>query len=437
MYTTQRFIIVVILSCFFFACSNSDLAEQITNNTEPSENVVDSPSQKIGYLPIDDSEYPYAKIPRVVIETENYQAIKDRETEIPAKLQIWGRQEPLSEIMELTIKGRGNSSWGAPKKSYKIEFSQKNSILGMPQDRDWALIANYADKTLMKNYLMYNLSAELGAYYAPRCIFVELYLNRQYLGVYLLTETIKIAKKRINIPQNENSFVVEIDKKVRENEQKFFSYEITKDTIGMRFHVHYPKNASKNSLQIIESHVRAFEYFLKNKQSNQDQSINQWVDVNEYVKHYWIQEFSRNPDACFFTSVFFSWERDGVIKMGPVWDFDLAFGGHNIEDNNKAEGWFIKRCYWNRYAFQDSIIKKASDSFWKSNYSKFKATIDVIDSIQILLQNAEQNNFKKWRILQSTDYSYHSHSYDSYAEAVEDLKQWVLKRTLWINSHID
>lgn len=86
-----------------------------------------------------------------------------------------------------------------PKKSYKIEFIDKQPILGMPKDRDWALIANYADKTLMKNYLAYHLSVKFNAYYAPRCEFIELFLNRQYIGVYLLTETIKISKDRINM----------------------------------------------------------------------------------------------------------------------------------------------------------------------------------------------------------------------------------------------
>ncbi|MBQ2560012.1 MAG: CotH kinase family protein, partial [Fibrobacter sp.] len=122
-----------------------------------------------------DKEYPYANIPRIVIETENRTKIKDRETEIPAKLQIWGKKEAESEIVDLTIRGRGNTSWtDMPKKSYKIEFEKKQSMLGMPKDKDWALISNYADKTLMRNYIAYRLSATLGAYYAPRSEFAEL-----------------------------------------------------------------------------------------------------------------------------------------------------------------------------------------------------------------------------------------------------------------------
>lgn len=85
------------------ACSNS--------NDIDYDNTSNSFSSHIDDLPLDDSEYPYAGIPRIVIETENYREIKDRETEIPAKLQIWGAKDPESELMDLTIRGRGNTSW--------------------------------------------------------------------------------------------------------------------------------------------------------------------------------------------------------------------------------------------------------------------------------------------------------------------------------------
>ena len=145
----------IIIGCLLCACSNSDegdlakYAQAIANSEEFWNTKVDS-------LSLDDWEYPYADIPRIVIETADFLEIRDRETELPAKLQIWGENYPESEVMNLTIRGRGNSSWtDMPKKSYKIEFINKQEMLGMPKDRDWALIANYADKTLMKNYSLW------------------------------------------------------------------------------------------------------------------------------------------------------------------------------------------------------------------------------------------------------------------------------------------
>lgn len=433
-------IFAVIALC---ACSNSEgpsfaISEESIAGGDFQEAKT---SAKTAYLPIDDSEYPYAGIPRIVIETEDYRQIRDRETEIPAKLQIWGEHAPESEIMDLTIRGRGNTSWtDMPKNSYKIEFVNKQAILGMPKDRDWALIANYADKTLMKNYLMYHLSAELGAYYAPRCEFVELYLNKDYLGVYLLTETIKVAKKRVNIPENENSYVVEIDGRLREGEQVVYSHVIRGDSLKynwrFNFEIHYPKEASEQSLNTIENHIQNFETFLTTIPDQESSNLSQWIDINEYIKHYWVQEFSKNPDADFKSSVYFTWIKNDVIRMGPVWDFDIAFGSHDWENVADYQNWLTKDVYWNKYLLQDANMKQSVMDYWIANKSVFLNTLNTIDSIQNVLQNAALNNFRKWKILHSTEYVYHRRAYDSYEDATDDLKLWIQERIKWINQNL-
>lgn len=455
----------MLFPCAFTACSNSEPVGVDIDVTAivhcKDTNTIGSQSQKNTYsnidpiethkivcdtikeyLHLDDSEYPYAGIPRIVIETEDHSAIKDRETEIPAKLQIWGENAPESEIMELTIRGRGNTSWNSPKKNYKIEFINKQSILGMPEDRDWALISNYADKTLMKNYLMYHLSAKLGAYYAPRCEFAELFINKEYLGVYLLTETIKIGKNRINIPQNDNSYIVEFDAKYRENEQVIFSKVLQTSSSGKAFRIHTPKDANKEILSEIENHITNFEQYLKNFKPQKDNQLEQWIDVDDYVKHYWVQEFSKNPDAWFLTSVYFSWIKDDVIRMGPIWDFDLAFGGHANEipfdeyanlGRLEPKGWYTNVFYWNKYLFKDSIFSTKISRFWTENKKFFYDIPNHVDSLAASLHLAAKNNFKKWDILNSTKYVYHPKAFENYNGAIEDLKDWVQKRILWID----
>lgn len=444
--TAFSFILLLVFLCIIqtqlAACSNSEYIENsgsefawVTEDDANSNESLSSSSKVIDYLPIDDTEYPYAGIPRIVIETENHQAIKDRETEIPAKLQIWGEKAPESEVMDLTIKGRGNSSWNMPKKSYKIEFINKQTMLRMPKDRDWALIANYADKTLMKNYLIYHLSAELGAYYAPRCEFVELYLNKEYLGVYLLTETIKIAKHRINLPDNNSSYIVEFDIRFKENDQVFYSRIIRNASEGVFFHyqVHKPSKASPEVISTVEKHIQSFETFLKDSLKNNSEQLTQWLDIDEYIKHYWIQEFSKNPDANFKTSVYFSWQINDKIKMGPVWDFDLAFGGYDTVSINSPQGWYLKESHWNKYLFEDSATTQTKDIFWDAKKALFYSIVNNIDTLQLQLQKAASNNFKRWDILNSTSYVYHQSSFQSYNEATEYLKQWITQRLLWID----
>ncbi len=415
---------------------SSEALKGKSSSSVKSSSQVKSSSSKKSYpdsFKPDDKEYPYANIPRIVIYTENRQKIKDRETEIPAKLQIWGKEEAESEIVDLTIRGRGNSSWlYMPKKSYKIEFVKKQSMLGMPKDKDWALISNYADKTLMKNYLMYNLSAKLGAFYSPRCEFAELYLNGEYLGVYLLTETIKIGKNRVDIPENDDSYLVEIDGKYKKNEQVVFSDIITTSLGKNSFRIHEPKNASENVLLKIEDHIKSLETFIKKIEPNSDNKVEQWINIDDYLKFYWVQEFSKNPDAAFSTSVYFVWEKNKPIRMGPVWDFDISFGGHNDTTYIHPEEWYLRDVQWNAYLFKDSVLKQARLDFWNKNKNEFNQVINEADSVYTLLKPAAKNNFKKWDILQSQELIYHHYAYSSYKEAVTDLKNWMKKRIQWI-----
>ncbi len=377
-----------------------------------------------------DKEYPYANIPRIVIYTENLQKIKDRETEIPAKLQIWGKKEAESEILDLTIRGRGNSSWEMPKKSYKIEFAKKQSMLGMPKDKDWALIANYADKTLMRNFIAYRLSAALGAYYAPRCEFAELYLNGEYLGVYLLTETIKIGKNRVNIPENGDSYIVEVDHKYKKEEVVFFTY---RDSLPMR--IDSPSNeCSGKCVRVLSEYIDEFERFLRSMNANTS-GIEKWLSLSDYIKHFWVQEFSKNPDAGFYTSVFFTWCVDDVIKMGPVWDFDIAYGNHQKNYVKKTMDWYTIGSGWNMYLFRNRSFLDEVNAFWKDKSKIFKSMIDSVGVYRNYLNKSAQNNFKRWYLDEVKSY-FDIGGYATFDDAVDALVLWLRERFMWVDNEI-
>lgn len=418
------FLCIALAMTVLCACDDST-AVDADEPTTSSPNSASENAYPESFKP-NDKEYPYANIPRIVIYTENLQKIKDRETEIPAKLQIWGKKEAESEILDLTIRGRGNLSWGMPKKSYKIELAKKQSMLGMPKDKDWALIANYADKTLMRNFIAYRLSAALGAYYAPRCEFAELYLNGEYLGVYLLTETIKIGKNRVNIPKDDYSYIVEFDAKYRKNEQVFFSDVLTENENGKAFRVHDPKNATEKILEVLQNHILEFEKFLKKIKTSESNELEKWIDVDGFIKHYWVQEFAKNPDAEFYTSVYFSWVNGEKIKIGPVWDFDLAFGNHSNPEVNLSEQWHVRK-YWYTFLFKDSLYKKNTMKYWSQNRFIFNGILDSMYVCEKKLKKATGNNLKKWSSLKKD-------SLDTFDNAVENLRKWMKERIQWLDN---
>ena len=142
----------------------------------------------------------------------------------------------------------------------------------------------------------------------------------------------------------------------------------------------------------------------------------------------------KNPDANFHTSVFFCWEKDSTIKMGPIWDFDLAMGGHP-KDVSTYTYWHIRNSYWAAYLFKDPSLSKQANLFWNEKKEIFSNTIDSINLIATHLKKASINNFKKWDILNSQKSYWHTKAYQSYEDAVDDLKEWIKKRIEWISSN--
>lgn len=201
--------------------------------------------------------------------------------------------------------------------------------------------------------------------------------------------------------------------------------------------IHYPQNVSNEDINTLRDYIQLFEKFISNDDSIKTEKIQEWIDFSESIKHYWVQEFSKNPDAAFYTSVYFSWIEGRPIKMGPVWDFDLAYGGHLTESTNDTKNWHIKNSYWNKNLFKNSIYTQTAKNFWKENREIFLSINDTIDSLYQKLLPAAPNNFKKWDILKSTIYPHHKKAYNSYDDAIKDLKNWITNRFRWIDTTIN
>ena len=380
------------------------------------------------YLVVDDSEYPYLGIPRYVIETEDLAEVRDTETDHPARFQIYGKTGATSDVYNIQVRGRGNTSFRCmPKYSFKIEFLQKISLMGLPENKDWALISNYADRTFLRNYMTFRLGEWLGMDYAPRCEFVELFFNRQYMGLYMLTENIKVSKNRVNIPKDSTSFLLEVDK----NDPTGHVMVYTNEKLPIR--VHYPKSPSKKSLDLVRNHLNAWENYLKKGDYN---DIEKWINLNDYLAYYWIQELSRNVDADFKASIFFTWSYGDLIKMGPLWDFDLGYGVHTLFDVDNPEGWYIRNARWNRSLFANSGFKQKANEYWKSHHEVFESLQDSILEMSKELSAYTKNDFKRWPILGNTESWTFRESYGSYAEGVDSLVSWIRTRMAWIDDNL-
>jgi hypothetical protein len=317
-----------------------------------------------------------------------------------------------------------------PKYGLKLEFKDKVKLFGMPKNRDWALIANYGDKTHLRNYMITRLSEWLGAKYTPRMQFVEVYLNRKYMGLYLLSETIKVAKNRVNIDENDTTFLVE-----KEDSKKFDPPYVQSDN-GYYYHIKSPKNPSPETEQLLLDHINAFEKFAMRPYRYNSDEIVDWIDLDDYLLFYWVHEFSKNEDGNFARSVHFTWKKGEPIHFGPLWDFDLAFGNASREQNKAPEEWYIRRYRLNYYLLQNSLIDSAAVDYWKEHRETFKELIDSVPLYRTIIDKAIENEYRRWPVMQNTENWALKDPYGSYDEAVETMIEWMNQRYRWIDNEI-
>ena len=385
----------------------------------------DSYNSPQDYLPLNDSEYPFAGVPRLVIETDDFRGIRDKETLINAKLQIYEKDGPSSEIMTLTVRGRGNSSFRMSKYGIKLDFDQKQSLFGMPKGTDFALVANFKDKTHVKNFVTYQLASILGDDYSPRTQFVEVFFNREYLGLYLLVESVKVSKNRVNLNKDKASYLVE--KTTSHDNKPFFE---TKN--GNLFEIKYPKAPTQESIDIIAEHFNKFELAQKDPARFVPSD---WIDTLDFARYYWIQEFAKNFDARFLRSLYTTWEQGDILKMGPVWDFDLAYGIFRT-GTTWSKDWIVRNFGWYKWLLKNESFKNNCYNYWTKNKHIFKNVPDSIETISRRISKAVENDNKRWPMLNSTENMYHDIAFESYEDAIDSLKNWVTERYYWIDENL-
>lgn len=402
------------------ACSNSEI-ENCTgwDNISVSQNSNGSvDSSKSDYLPLDDSEYPYAGIPRIVIETENYREIKDRETEVPAKLQIWGERVPESEIMNLTIRGRGNQTWAYPKKPYAIQFEKKQAFLGMSNAKKWVMLANYRDRTLIRNAVAFELARKTSLEWTPSGKFVDVFLNRKFIGNYYICEKIEIKKNRLEL--EEKSFLLELDTYYDEENKFRTKYN------NFPINIKHPKQVDSVQFNSIKDYVNSAEQTLQLDAA--DSSYLDFINQESFADYFIVYALSTNDELFHPKSVFIHKSPNGKLCAGPVWDFDYAtFDINKIGLTNRNTKLFSQ--FLRKKSFKEHFRKR-----WKQNRDSFLTIESFIDSLSDLTRKSNELNAKIWPI--KIDVHKVGDEDKSFYEAIDMLKEAVLLKITEMDSLI-
>lgn len=382
------------------------------------------------------ADLTHSGLPVVIINTPNNQDITSKDEYVENTLISVLQMDIMDEFCELTnMKGRGNSTWAAPKKPYAIKFDKKKSLMDLPDDKSWVLLANYYDATLLRNDLAFFMGNEISTLdWTPHYQQADLILNGQYKGIYQLGEKVKISKKRVNV--GDDGFLLEVDAKADANEVTF---NVTH--IGQPINIKEPDVVvdGEDYNYIVDYLTNADAVLFSENWLDAEDGYKKYIDMSSFVDWYLINEIAKNNDAAFYTSCYMNLKRGSKLKMGPLWDFDIAFGGYPwpewAPNVNDVEGYHIKNVGWYNRMFQDpfflSLVKERFNDF----YSRKQDMLDHIDSkAAIIIEKVIEDN-KLWgRITNKT--ASNEEVKVAYQEKVNQLKTWLSTRLEWLKTNL-
>ncbi len=399
------------------------------------------------------------ELPRLKIDTSGI-PIDSREVYVDATFVLANPAAATPEYrLNGKIRGRGNSTWWEAKKPYKVQFTNDASyakvpdFLGMKRNRNWALLADHLDHSLIRNKLALTVGnssafAE-GLKWTPSGQHVEVTLNGSYAGVYLLTEDIRIASSRLAIREMSTSaaagqvdggFIVEVDYP----QDCYWSPTLNmqhQTPQGVRMCVDTPdeEDITPAQLAYAKGYVNAVEADLY---GSGDLSK---INPLSFADWYLLQELFRNEDAIFYSSDFM-WKdtagaaipSDRLLNMGPIWDFDIAAGNSDQYQPdgcwvNKTLDWLPNWPNWFAKVFDHREFLNLTLARWQEKRPVLEKLIPAsIAAFERRLKEAQARNFDRWEVLGTDTWTNH-YVFGTYEEEVAWVKRFLRQRMDWMD----
>lgn len=386
----------------------------------------------------------------------------DNENDLPDKANRLSDDPEFTTQAEMKI--RGHSSVYFDKQSYRLTFTlddrvtpNPQNVLGMGVEEDWVLSGPYLDKTLMRNYLSYNVFGELMPY-TPDVRYVELFIDGKYQGLYLLMETVKVGDDRVDIRKSDlgqaaTSFLVGRDweNAVADTTLDEFlqdSYQI----MGTTMEIDYPpaskitpeqKEYIEDELNRIEKQLYSYDY--------DEPGYGYWTTLNteSFIDYILANEFSLNYDSGKYSTYVYR-DLGGKLSAGPLWDFNNAYDNDAVSSTLEDAGFFtIDRPFFSMLyrdeRFTDQIIDRWMDL--REDRLSDERLLSYIDDVATYLGPAVDRNYEVWGYTLDPEViptmskvqklSPDDRNPTSYGEALQDLKDFISTRAAWIDRHID
>jgi len=420
-----------------------------------------------------------SNLPIIVINSNGEEITNDGK--VPASMKIFYKEDgspnsisdtPTDYDSGIEIKLRGQSSlFLFDKKSYRLETVNEEgkdstvNILGMPKESDWVLHGPFSDKSLMRNALLYTMADDILAF-APRVQMVEIIVNNDYKGIYLFTEKIKRDDSRVDIANLKNNditgieltggYILKFDK--ADDEEIGWTSPYSKSAAQpTNFIFNEPAwdDIKPEQKTYIQNWITEFENVLaSNNFADPNDGYSKYINVESFIDHMLLNELSRNVDAYRLSTYMYKTKDKpndlGQLYMGPVWDYNLAFGNADYCRGFDTGGWaynFNEDCsedywqvhfWWLRLLEDPIFASEVKDKWMKLRNGKFSnANIKAwIDGFEAQLEVPQARNFQRWPVLGI--YVWPNNFIGvTYKEEVDYLREWLMDRLNWMDQDLD
>lgn len=353
---------------------------------------------------------PETGLATVYINTERGASIVSKEEYVNASLSIQGlsADESMEDVV-CQVRGRGNTTWYWPKKPYLIKLDKKESVLGMPKHKRWVLLANFLDRTLMRNLVSMKVASMTGLAWTPHCVPVELVLNGQHKGSYLLIEQVRVDKNRVNITEmskEDNTgdavtggYLLECDFHY-DNEVQWIDNHgkcVQMDN-GIPFGVKYPDSEDLTTAQLtyIKNYISEVAGTLYGPNfKDPENGYAKYLDIDSFVDYWIVFEVMGNHELGNPGSVYMHKDRGGKLVAGPCWDFDWGVLSYRSSPQGKT-GLINRNSIWYARLFEDPVFAEKVKNRFQELLPQLQTIPDYMDALQKQLSESAKYNFRMW-----------------------------------------
>lgn len=367
-----------------------------------------------------------AVIPHVYIDIEGEQEVTSKEDYLKATVKVDGNGQfdDLSSTVT-NIKGRGNSTWNKPKKPYRLKLNKKASILGLGEAKNWVLLANYQDYTLMTNAVAMKIGQQLGLPFTHQVIPVDVTVNGKYRGSYTLTQQVEIHENRVNV--GDDGVLLEMDKYFDEEHQfKSANFELP-------VMVKDPDIESEAHFNTIKQEFQAFEDLLA-ASSFPNNNYGDSFDKKQLVNYLIVNNLVGNLEINHPGSVYIHKAKGGKYTMGPLWDFDWAFG---MDEDNREYFNYVEIPLFKEFDerkgsifFKNFLHDPEIRSLYKQQWNTFRdrdfeALMVYIEKYASQIRESKKKDYELWGV-----------GVKDLAQYKADMKTYLRKRARYVDGYV-